>query len=205
MKNKPKVLTLNLNKEYFEEIKRFEKKEEYRLCNEYWKARIENNEFEKVVIKLGYPKSTEKEKILEFEYKGYEVKKIKHKLFGDKPVEVFAIKLTAPYKKIKLEDYEGEYLIVDGYEKCVLADKDEIEEFLEREELKKEEVVFFATEKTKISSDMAEEVKEFLYCNYDLEDEDFNEAELEELEKAVDKSINKSHRLYDRVMVQVIV
>lgn len=91
MKNKN--LTLNLKKEYFEEIKKGIKKEEYRLCTPYWKKRIENKSFEKIIIKMGYPKNTEFEKILYFNWNGYEKKKIKHKHFGSSEVEVYAIKL----------------------------------------------------------------------------------------------------------------
>lgn len=88
-------LTLNLKKEYFEEIKAGTKKEEYRLCTPYWKKRIEGKFFDKVIVKLGYPKSTEKEKILIFHWNGYEKKKIKHKHFGTSEVEVYAIKLIS--------------------------------------------------------------------------------------------------------------
>lgn len=86
-------LTLNLKKKYFEEIKQGIKKEEYRLCTPFWKKRILGKKFEKVIIKLGYPKNSEKEKIIIFDWNGFEVKKIIHENFGELPVEVFSIPL----------------------------------------------------------------------------------------------------------------
>lgn len=91
-------LILNLKKEYFQEIKSGAKKEEYRLCTPYWQKRLENKEYDKVILKLGYPKNSEIEKILEFKYLGYEIKTIKHKHFGDDPVKVYSIKLESSIK-----------------------------------------------------------------------------------------------------------
>lgn len=88
-----KNLVLNLKKEYFQEIKLGIKTEEYRLCTPYWKKRLEGKIFNKIIIKLGYPKNSEIEKILVFKYSGYEIKTIKHKHFGSDPVKVYAIKL----------------------------------------------------------------------------------------------------------------
>lgn len=89
-----KVLILNLKKEYFEQIKSGIKTEEYRLCTHYWTKRLEGKTFDKIVIKLGYPKNSEVEKIMEFPWKGYKKKKITHKHFGNDPVRIYAIKLT---------------------------------------------------------------------------------------------------------------
>ncbi|MGL5624886.1 ASCH domain-containing protein [Cetobacterium sp.] len=88
-----KILTLNLKREYFEQIKSGIKTEEYRVCTPYWQKRLEGKSFDKIIIKLGYPKNSEIEKILEFKYLGYEIKTIKHKLFGNDPVKVYAIKV----------------------------------------------------------------------------------------------------------------
>ena len=84
-------LHLNLKKEYFNEIKKGTKKIEYRLKNQYWSKRLKNKKFDKVYIKLGYPKSNQKEKILCFELIKIEEQKIRHKEFGNFPVEVYAI------------------------------------------------------------------------------------------------------------------
>ena len=89
-----KSLTLNLKREYFEQIKSGIKTEEYRLCTPYWSKRLEGKAFDKVIIKLGYPKNSEIEKIMEFPWKGYKKRKITHKHFGSGPVKVYAIKLT---------------------------------------------------------------------------------------------------------------
>lgn len=88
-----KILTLNLKREYFEQIKSRIKTEEYRLCTPYWSKRLEGKTFDKVIIKLGYPKNSEVEKIMEFPWKGYKKNKITHKHFGNDPVKVYAIKL----------------------------------------------------------------------------------------------------------------
>ena len=86
-------LILNLKKEYFEQIEAGIKKEEYRLCTPYWQKRIEGKNFNKVIIKLGYPKKSEIDKILTFPWNGYEKKKIIHKHFGSSEVEVYSIRL----------------------------------------------------------------------------------------------------------------
>lgn len=88
-----KTLILNLKSEYFKEIKTGIKKEEYRLCTPYWKKRLEYKKFNKIEIRLGYPKNSEENKILIFPWRGYTIKKIKHPHFGIVPVEVYAIKI----------------------------------------------------------------------------------------------------------------
>lgn len=91
-------LILNLKREYFEQIKSGIKTEEYRLYTPYWQKRLENKNYDKVIIKLGYPKNCELGKILEFKYLGYEIKTIKHKHFGTNPVKVYSIKLKSSIK-----------------------------------------------------------------------------------------------------------
>lgn len=88
-----KVLRLAVKKEYFEQIKTGSKTEEYREVKEYWTKRL-HKKYDKVQITLGYPSSEEKQKILNFKYNGWEIKKITHKQFGDKPISVYAIKLN---------------------------------------------------------------------------------------------------------------
>lgn len=88
-----KTLTLNLKREYFEQIKSGIKTEEYRLCTPYWSKRLEGKNFDKLIIKLGYPKNDEIEKIMTFPWRGYKKKKITHKHFGSDPVKVYAIKV----------------------------------------------------------------------------------------------------------------
>lgn len=93
MKTKNQDLILRLKGEYFKQIKAGTKKEEYRIYNPYWKKRLEGKEFENIIITLGYPKWSEKSKILKFKYQGYKIETVQHKHFGDKKVKVFAIKL----------------------------------------------------------------------------------------------------------------
>lgn len=88
-----KILKLAVRKEYFEQIESGIKKEEYRLIKPYWIKRLSKN-YDEVWITLGYPKKSEREKILKFKYKGFEIKKIRHKEFGIEDVEVYAIKLS---------------------------------------------------------------------------------------------------------------
>lgn len=88
-------IIFNLKKQYFDDIKNGIKKEEYRLCTPYWKKRLENKKFNKIEIRLGYPKNSEENKILIFPWRGYTIKKIKHPHFGNDPVKVYAIKIKS--------------------------------------------------------------------------------------------------------------
>ena len=87
-------LTLAVKTEYFNQIKSGEKEFEYRLYNDFWKARIFDKAFEEIVITLGFPKRGDPDRTLYRPYKGYKVIEITHKEFGDKPVKVFAIKVN---------------------------------------------------------------------------------------------------------------
>lgn len=87
-----KALHLNLKGEYFHAIWTGKKVEEYRLYNDYWRKRLEGREYERLIIKWGYPANHEKHRIINLPYFGYEVKTITHPLFGPDPVKVFAIK-----------------------------------------------------------------------------------------------------------------
>lgn len=87
-----KVLRLAVRKEYFEQIKAGIKKEEYREIKDYWIKRLSKH-YDQVWITLGYPKKTEKEKVLKFKYDGFCIKNINHKEFGASNVKVHAIKL----------------------------------------------------------------------------------------------------------------
>lgn len=84
-----RILRLPVKREYFNDIKAGTKTEEYREVKEYWGKRIVK-EYDEVWITLGYPSSSEQDKIIKFKFTGYEVKNIE---FGNKEVEVYAIKL----------------------------------------------------------------------------------------------------------------
>lgn len=87
-----RVLRLPVKAEYFEQIKAGTKTEEYRIIKEYWSKRL-IKEYDEVWVTLGYPSSDETDKIIKFKWTGYEIKKITHKEFGNKEVDVYAIQL----------------------------------------------------------------------------------------------------------------
>lgn len=92
------TLQLAVKGEYFDAMKRGEKTEEYRLVNAYWIKRLmvglKPREYDRLVITRGYPKRDDMSKRIDVPYAGYEVKTITHPHFGDKPVNVFAIKVN---------------------------------------------------------------------------------------------------------------
>jgi len=93
-----KELRLAVKAEYFNQIKAGEKRFEYRLRNEYWNKRICMRNYDRVVITLGYQKSSDTDKIMVFKYAGYQTQKITHAHFGVEPVRVYAIDLSERIK-----------------------------------------------------------------------------------------------------------
>lgn len=95
-----KTLHLNLKGEHFDRIKRGEKAEEYRLCNDYWSKRLLHKhsglpiEYDIILVKKGYPKAGDQDRILERIWRGVEIKTIIHPHFGPRPVKVFAIRVN---------------------------------------------------------------------------------------------------------------
>lgn len=87
-------LQLAVNGEYFDQMKRGEKAEEYRLVNPYWGRRIFGRKYDRLIITRGYPKRDDLSKRIDVPYDGYEVKVITHPHFGPEPVKVFAIKVN---------------------------------------------------------------------------------------------------------------
>ncbi|EGK3942435.1 ASCH domain-containing protein [Escherichia coli] len=87
-------LQLAVKGEYFDAMIRGEKTEEYRLCNDYWKKRLVNRKYDRLIITKGYPKRDDFSRRIDVPYEGYEIKTITHPHFGDKPVKVFAIKVN---------------------------------------------------------------------------------------------------------------
>ncbi|ELH6290402.1 ASCH domain-containing protein [Enterobacter hormaechei] len=87
-------LQLAVNGEYFDQMKRGEKVEEYRLVNGFWNKRIMFREYDRLIITRGYPKRGDASKRIDIPYNGYEVKVITHPHFGPDPVKVFAIKVN---------------------------------------------------------------------------------------------------------------
>jgi len=91
---KKKILYLHVKGEYFEAIKSGEKSEEYRLLNRFWCVRLDTRTFDEIHILKGYPKKSDLTRRLIFPWNGYKLKRIVHKEFGKKPVDVYAIRLS---------------------------------------------------------------------------------------------------------------
>ena len=86
-------LHLNLKREYFDAIKAGTKEFEYRLASK-WAKRLAGKSFDRIFIKLGYPKAGDATRIVERPWRGFEWQSITHPLFGADPVEVLAIRVN---------------------------------------------------------------------------------------------------------------
>jgi hypothetical protein len=86
-------LVLHLKGEYFDAIKSGEKTEEYRLQTTYWFRRL-HQPLDEIVLYRGYPKVTDTGRVIRRPWMGFEPKRITHPHFGDKPVDVYAIKVN---------------------------------------------------------------------------------------------------------------
>jgi len=86
-------LHLNLKGEYFDAIKSGDKKQEYRVFNDYWKKRLIGKEYTEIIIKKGYPKRGDLSKMIKFIYRGFDIITITHPHFDNVPTKVFAITL----------------------------------------------------------------------------------------------------------------
>lgn len=92
--DKERVLTLPLKGIYFDQIKSGEKEYEFREVTPYWKKRLENREYDKIVLTRGYPKRDDAERRIERPWRGYEITRILHEHFGSNWAFVFAIKVN---------------------------------------------------------------------------------------------------------------
>jgi len=86
-------LILPVKQKHFEQIEQGSKTEVYRAITPHWKCRLENKDYDQVVITLCYPPKKETSKRLEFPFKGITRKTIQHEEFGPNPCEVYAIPL----------------------------------------------------------------------------------------------------------------
>lgn len=92
-----RTLTLPLKGVYFDAIKLGEKLEEYRLCTEFWRKRLEGREFDQVVLTRGYPPQADQARRLVRAWRGFTVREnFVHPHFGPDPVTVFAIDVSEP-------------------------------------------------------------------------------------------------------------
>lgn len=83
-------LHLNLKGEYFDQIKAGTKDREYRLSAK-WLKRLEGKTFDGIVLKRGYPKRGDVDRIMERPWRGFDLVTITHPHFGCEPVHVCAI------------------------------------------------------------------------------------------------------------------
>lgn len=84
-------LVLALKSEYFDQIKNGTKQWEYRLCNDYWRRRLEGRSYERVILTKGYPKRDDHDRRIIRIWQGFKVETITHSHFGDSPVLVYSI------------------------------------------------------------------------------------------------------------------
>lgn len=89
-------LQLAVKKKWFDQIKARTKLLEYRLDNEYWRKRLIDRHYDKVIITLGYPKRDDKERRIAFNYHGYTMQTIVHEEWNNEEKQVFAIYLIGP-------------------------------------------------------------------------------------------------------------
>lgn len=70
--NKPRILHLNLHREFFDLIERGLKKTEYRECTPYWRRRLEGRDYDVIRFRNGY---ATKAPIMDVQYvtKGFRV------------------------------------------------------------------------------------------------------------------------------------
>lgn len=87
-------LHLNLKAAYFEEIKAGVKLYEFRLQTPYWSRRLQGKCFNGIVLKKGYPRAGDSDRIIERPWRGFERQQITHSHFGTDSVAVFAIRVN---------------------------------------------------------------------------------------------------------------
>ncbi len=92
------VLTIPVNGEYFDQIARGIKREEYRLVTPFWTKRIAGRSYDRVVLTRGYPKGGGVEGVtrLTRRWVGAPQRLITHPHFGPDQVRVFAINVENP-------------------------------------------------------------------------------------------------------------
>lgn len=91
------TLVLHLKQEFFEAIREGSKREEYRLRTPYWTRRLLGRAFERIELCCGYPKHGDTSRRLYRRWKGMRVTAVQHVLFGEQPVNVFAIDVSEAF------------------------------------------------------------------------------------------------------------
>lgn len=92
----PKRLTLAVKSEYFDAIRDGTKLHEFRLVNDYWEKRLVGRHYDEIEITKGYPAKDDLLRRMLFPYKGYRIRTLTHKHFGDTKVRVFALPVGGP-------------------------------------------------------------------------------------------------------------
>lgn len=83
-------LHLNLKGEFFDAIRDGTKTHEYRLAAT-WLPRLQGKDFERVILKRGYPRAGDLERTLVRPWRGYTIETRVVPTYGDIPVTVLAI------------------------------------------------------------------------------------------------------------------
>lgn len=86
-----KRLHLPLKAEYFDAIKRLEKRYEFRLVTPYWTKRLEGKVYDEIVLTKGYPSKKAHERRLRRPWRSWWIETITHPHFGPDPVEVYVL------------------------------------------------------------------------------------------------------------------
>jgi len=88
-----KIIHLHVKREYWQQVKDKKKVKEYRIIKPYWTKRLKKliPNHDLIYYYKGYPRVRNKGNCMVFRYKGYVEEIIKHKEFGDKPVNVYSI------------------------------------------------------------------------------------------------------------------
>ena len=89
-----RTLTLPLKGKYFDAIKSGEKLDEYRLCTAFWEKRLEERQYDQIVLTRGYPKRGDESRRLTRPWLGYTIEEITHPHFGPDPVRVYAVRVN---------------------------------------------------------------------------------------------------------------
>ena len=93
VKTHKKDLVLHVKKVYFDAVCDGSKKFEYREQTEYWSTRLRNNIYPGIQIHCGYPKNSDKTRIVFLKWIGFKESTIIHDQFKNNPTFVFVIPL----------------------------------------------------------------------------------------------------------------
>lgn len=99
-----RVLHLSLKREYFNAIKAGDKVYEYRLRTDFWRKRLDGKTFDRIELSMGYPAADDCERRISRPWRGFRCEQITHPHFGDKPVEVYAIKVNESMEDARHEE-----------------------------------------------------------------------------------------------------